>query len=370
MAKKVLIINEGFSSNLGDQAIKQSMEALLQKLGFETDFCYFTNPAVKQLPGYQYINPGAIPGSSGLFRAFKKKLLPFLSLFIYCRYFIKVKKQIKACLQNHNYHMVIIGGGQLINSSEKKALSFFAISLYQWAKAVKKNPTLSLYLAGVGVSGKFHAVEKYLYRKALSQAASIWVRDGFSQTSLTENFNIHSNLVPDVAFFQPGEFATYEKKNTALVGIYSYDEYSRKFETAEKNKAAYYKYWHTVVENFIAKKLEVLLFYTTESDAAETMAFQQYLQTRQLNIQVADIQSLEDLNRLYQNAAVVYSARMHALILGLKKGCKAEAYIISQKLKSFCEEYIDTGEKPEQLSDKVYNIFNDYFVNENLATTK
>ncbi|MBX2933363.1 MAG: polysaccharide pyruvyl transferase family protein [Ferruginibacter sp.] len=370
MVKKILIINEGYSSNLGDQAIKKSMESLLRKLGYETDFCYFTNPALKNLPVYQYKNKEVGKVRNSRFSIYKKTKHSIFSFFIYFRYFFKIKKQIRAYLQNRSYHAVIIGGGQLINSSKNNAISFFSISLYLWTIAVKKDPTIMLYLAGVGVAGKFHLVEKYLYKKALNKTDSIWVRDRFSQKSLSSNFNKQSILMPDVAFFQEEEFIANKNTNTALVGIYSYNEYIRKFNTAEKNKDTYYKNWLSIVERLIAKKMNIILFYTTESDALETLLFQQYLQTKQLNTQVADIKSLDDLNKLLENADVVCSARMHALILGLKKGCSAETYIISQKLKSFCEEYIDNPKTPEVLSETVYNMFNNQFLNQGLTVTK
>jgi hypothetical protein len=52
---------------------------------------------------------------------------------------------------------------------------------------------------------------------------------------------------------------------------------------------------------------------------------------------------------------------MHALILALKKGCNVEAYIISQKLQSFTDEYINPDANLQKMSDVLYHTFETAF---------
>jgi len=360
LTKKVLIINEGYSSNLGDQAIKQSMEALFTAIGFNTSFCYFTNPAVQQLPQYDYVKTKNLTAQNGVKAKIKKLGTYFLSFFIYYRYYLNLKKQIRLCLANQHYHMVVIGGGQLINSSKNQRISFFSIALYIWAKAIKKMQ-IPVYIAGVGVAGKFYSFEKYLYKNALQTTKEIWVRDIFSQQSLFKNFKLQSRIIPDVAFFDTQPKRQYKKNNTALVGIYGYDEYKKSFGMTCLDKYSYYANWKKIIDVFTNEGYQISLFYTTETDAAETFCFKQYLQKQNIDLPVAEVTCLVDLNKVFENASLVYAARMHALILSYKKGCRVEAYEISQKLKSFAEEYIGSGKQPENISKQLYDTFATYF---------
>ena len=354
-----MIVNEGYSSNLGDQAIKESMETLMHSLGFDTDFCYFTNPQLQALPVYNYENIKEL--QTGFISAIKKKLASVFSIFIYCRYFFRLKKEVKVKLQNQQYDKVIIGGGQLINSSDKRRISFFAIAIYVWATEIKKNQSLPLYLIGVGAAGKFHTIEKYLYKTALRNVSAIWVRDTFSSASILKYFHKQSVLIPDVAFFDQAASHPYKKENIALVGIYSYQEYVEKFSVTEKNKDAYYEHWKAAVEKFINEGKKVTLFYTTVTDADETQLFKKYLDNQNIKTSIATVNTLLDLNNLLQTASSVYSARMHALILALKKGCHVEAYIVSQKLKSFTDEYIKPDIDIKVMSDRLHQTFETAF---------
>jgi hypothetical protein len=112
--------------------------------------------------------------------------------------------------------------------------------------------------------------------------------------------------------------------------------------------------------------LPVVLFYTTITDAAESIAFRDYLrQQHQLELPVAKLHTVSDLRELYQSASDVYSGRMHALILAMKYRCKVDAYLISQKLKSFHEEYILPGTNCVEYSMKIRETFNRYILHPN-----
>lgn len=358
-----MIVNEGFSSNLGDQAIKHSMEALFAVMGFNTSFSYFTNPAITQLPVYNYSKTKTPPIKNNFTTFFKNSVTRLFSFFIYSRYYFNLTKQIKQCLTSQQYQMVVIGGGQLINSSKSTRISFFAIALYAWAKAIKKM-NIPFYIAGVGATGEFHAIEKFLYNKAIKSADNIWVRDLFSQQSIIKHFKLQANLAPDMAFFNQHTSTHYPKDNTALIGIYGYDEYKKVFGMAGKSREMYFAQWKKIVDRYANMGMKVILFYTTETDAADTFLFQQYLQKQNVLAPVAAITGLHDLNVLFEKSAYVYAARMHALILAYKKNCRVEAFEISQKLKSFADEYIGSEKKPQDISKQLYDTFAAYFKKE------
>ena len=178
---------------------------------------------------------------------------------------------------------------------------------------------------------------------------------------MTTNFNLPCSLAPDVAFFEPNTLLINKKENTALVGIYNYTELENSFGSKETDKNAYYQKWKNIVSHYREIGLQVSLFYTTVSDAEETRCFQQYLAMQQFHVTIVETNSLHELNQLLETAGKVYSARMHALILAFKKGCQVEVFEISQKLKSFKEDYIDAKNYPEVISQEVNNTFVDNF---------
>ncbi|MFY0255855.1 polysaccharide pyruvyl transferase family protein [Chitinophaga sp. 30R24] len=355
--KKALIINEGFSNNLGDQAIRESMMALLQDHHIHTDFAYFTNPGMPGLPVYNYLGAtaGAITPPALSLR--KKTRLKLVWL-----YWIGINfKYIRTKLQQGNYDMIVIGGGQLIESSGKNYPSRFAIALYWWTFLAKKYSRAKIYLIGVGVGTTFNKKEQQLFAKALAKADLIWVRDTFSQASLQEKFGHKAWLTPDIAFYnEQNKIVGQPAMKKALVGITSYNEVFAKYNLPGKTSTDYYEEWWAVVKDYMSQGLLVELFYTTLSDAAETMAFRDYVQQHyQLALPVASLASVKDLSVLYQSASEVYSGRMHALILAMKHRCNVKAYLISQKLKSFHQEYILPGNQPVEYSRKIKGAFHE-----------
>ncbi|MEI3800145.1 MULTISPECIES: polysaccharide pyruvyl transferase family protein [unclassified Chitinophaga] len=359
--KKALIINEGFSNNLGDQAIRESMTSLLRDSDFSTDFAYFTNPGMNSMPAYNYLEAGTGAIAPPALSFAKKAKLKLAGL-----YWIGINyKHIRAKLRKGNYDIVVIGGGQLIESSGKDYPSRFAIAMYWWTLLVKKFTRAKIYIIGVGVGTTFNAKEQSLFSKALSKADLIWVRDSYSKASLFEKFGHKAVLTPDIAFYSGKNRIEEENTNRkALVGITSFNEVFAKYNQPGKTNADYYEEWFAVVKGYLDAGLSVELFYTTITDAAETIAFRNYIKLNyHLELPVAKLSSVNDLKQLYQSASDVYSGRMHALILAMKHQCTVKAYLISQKLKSFHQEYILPGNQPTEYSRKIRGTFNDLMLN-------
>lgn len=311
---------------------------------------------MKQLPKYDYSDKIQINRQTGLQSKVKKILYPLTSTIIYLRYYFSIKKQIAASLANKQYDMVLIGGGQLVNSTPKQKISFFAIAFYAWAKAFTKMQ-IPFGLIGIGAAGSYHTAEKRLYQQSLVKAKFVWVRDLFSQQSLLTHFKLQSILAPDVAFFETASASEKKIPSTALVGIYNFDEYNKSFPNNYFDKIVYYEQWKKIIIRYIQEGKKVSLFYTTITDADETILFQKHLALQQIQVQIAMVDSLQQLEVILEQTESVYSARMHALILAYKKECTVEAFEISQKLKSFSEEYIQSTKQPAAISKLVYDTF-------------
>lgn len=352
--KKILLINEGFSNNLGDQAIRESMVQLLGSEGFKVDFAYYSDPDIKELPYCDY-KPVPENRSEHHLPFWKKKLKELKAPFGQLYWYAKKRKTIRKIMKDGAYDALIIGGGQLINSSGRVRFNQFALALYTWVREAGKSGKTKIYMTGVGVASNYHRWEHFFYSRALQRIDKVWVRDIFSGQALKENFHIQAELIPDVAFYDSYAYTqNYQKDNIGLIGIYHYGELSGKFNKEYQNKTGYYEEWYEKVKEYRKEGLEVRLFYTTHGDAIESILFRDYiLDNYGFSVEIEETNSLAQLLELYKPAKKIYSARMHALILGMKYQCQVQPYLISQKLRSFKEEYIEGPLLPVEYSTKV-----------------
>ncbi|MAP55557.1 polysaccharide pyruvyl transferase family protein [Altibacter sp.] len=349
--KKALVINEGFSDNLGDQAIREAMIAMLSDRDFETEFLYLSKPSVRSLPSYAY--------SKAIVKKRKRNSLwSQIKGVLYVQYWsIKHKKQIQSILTKHSFDLIVIGGGQLINSAGTRAPSGFAIAINAVSYLIKKHTKAPIHLIGVGFSGNYNKLERTLYQKGMDRVDSIYVRDSFSKKICKEIFKRDSIVIPDVAFYTSEKVTAPNKvkKDLALIGITNFTEVFKKYnDDASFTKADYFEALYKVSKEYRAKSLEVLLFYTTLTDASECREFQTFVK-KEYNVQlsIASIASLQDLKRYLESASHVYSARMHALILGIKEHCEVQPFLISQKLRSFNEAYIQRSEPVSEYGKRI-----------------
>lgn len=351
----VLIINEGFSDNLGDQAIKESLEVLLKSKGYQTDFMYLSNPAITKLPAYSYDSD-----LSGNFigRSFKKKLKTYL-LFLY--WFILNRKIIRDKLESNNYEKIIIGGGQLIISSGSFALSSFSIAIFWWVKLINRYSNARLYMVGVGTSKSFNFFEKLLYKNVFRSISRITVRDSFTKELLLKLFNEKSDIMPDVAFFRSDDRIKNSeiKKKGSLIGVTNYNEVYKRYNKGACSKEQYFDNLLKIYKHYIDKYGSVSIFYTTRTDAYECFEFKNFLSALGINVQVLSLSSLTHLEEALEKVQCVYSGRMHALILAKKFECEIEVFEISQKLKSFKEMYISSSISANEIDNELKEKFSE-----------
>jgi polysaccharide pyruvyl transferase WcaK-like protein len=349
--KKILVINEGFSNNFGDQAINQSIISFFKHKGFETSFLYLSNPSIKELPEYKYLSNNNVSRDKSL----KDKIFTYILFFLW---FFKFNKIIKQTLIHNKFDLIVIGGGQLIISSGNFALSSFSTAIFWYTYIIKRfAPNVKIHMIGVGVSNKFNLIEKFLYKKSLNRVEKVLVRDKFSQKKIYEHFNIKAKLMPDIAFYNSINLKIYSniKKEKALIGITNYNEvYKRYNKKTNKTKIEYFEYFYTKIKKYEQLYNKIELFYTTITDAKEALEFQEYIyKTYNKQYSIANINNLNTLTNLFKEAKIVYSGRMHALILAMKEGCEVEAMLISDKLKSFNHDYIIPNKSMEELIKEI-----------------
>lgn len=358
---KILLINEGYSSNLGDQAIKDSLTEALGLLGKEVDFAYYSNPRVTKLPDYDYLKTDS--SHSGKQANGNSKWAALKQFIGHLNWYFRNYRPIRRIVKKEDYACVIIGGGQLLNSSDKLFFNTFSLALSCWVNQIRRHTKKPIYLIGVGTASRFHRAEHFFYKRALRKIDRIWVRDTQSKQSLANIFNVDAELIPDVAFFDTSSYKkSYQKTDLGLVGIYSYYEFDLKFNKNGIDQNGYYELWYDEVRRYMKEGYQVKLFYTTKADAAESILFKQYLEDRyQLFVDIVPTSTLPDLCRLFAQARKIYSGRMHALILGMKYGCIPEPYLINDKLVSFNNEYVKSKMDPACYSKQVLSILEKNF---------
>lgn len=351
--KKVLVINEGYSDNFGDQAIKKSIIELLKNENFDCDFIYLSDPRLTSIPIVNYQN---FDQNKYKPKSFYEKIKTYLLFF----YWYKInKKFIISVLKKENYQKVVIGGGQLIISSGSFSLSSFSIALFWITHLVKKHSKAQIFMVGVGTSKTFNFIEKWLYKRIFKNIEKITVRDPFSKNLLYNLFNVDSLLMPDVAFYNPSyNIGIIHKKNIALLGITNFNEVFKRYnKTAKVSKNEYFELIEEVFLRYNEKYGVIKLFYTTKQDAEECFNFKKFMKLRGKDIMICNLFTLKDLENELESASIVYSGRMHALILAKKLNCEIEVFEISQKLKTFKEEYYDSKVSMIEINQKLERSF-------------
>jgi polysaccharide pyruvyl transferase WcaK-like protein len=117
--KKALLINEGFSDNIGDQAISNGVKLLLESKNFSV-----------KTAGFSTNNQCLF----NLKKSSNNKLVTMLRAKIFLKSIYWLFKNIIRILKcsSQKYNVAVIGGGQLI--MEK---SNFAIAMFTWVVVLK-----------------------------------------------------------------------------------------------------------------------------------------------------------------------------------------------------------------------------------------
>lgn len=347
--KKILLINEGYSDNLGDQAINDSLQYLLKSQGINNiDFQDFT----KNISSLIDISiDSKLKNKQSFFIGLLKKIIPSK-----IRWTIKNINRIIRTSKN-NYDLVIIGGGQLILSN-----ATFSMAMVLWISCLKYFGNKNIVLFGVGSGSKFNFIDKLLYKYALKKVFKIYVRDQNSKKILKNTFNIDSNFVYDVAFVHNKIIqATDSLKKYILLGVISFDVYT-KYNKKKISKKEFFETWIQLLKDNNISIEDVKLFYTTQDDRVASLEFKNYISKEyQIELEIIETNTKDKLINVLNKSKLVISARMHALILGLTYGCNIITYPISDKLIEFnymFNENFDLEEVQNNIEMRIKEILN------------
>lgn len=326
MKKKILLVNEGYSDNLGDQAIKDSLIFLLGKeennrIMF-SDFTKNLNFAL-EIDGEK----GDSSNTGGFLKNIVRLLFPVKLRWLLAN-FLRINKVAK-----QDFDLVIIGGGQLILSNDT-----FSVAMLLWTFLLRFYSNKRIVLFGVGVGDSFSFIDKNIYKYVLNNVDNIFVRDDRSKNTLKTFFKVHSKFIYDVAFaysFTGIRNVNPLKGGKVLLGVVSikvYHQYNKK----NLSLGDYYETWIQLLNKKNIRLEQVSLFYTTKDDKRESKSFQKYVEKKyKFQIPLLETNTLKKLTFEINKSQKIVSGRMHALILAISYEKQIATYVISGKLEEF-----------------------------------
>ena len=317
--KKILLLNQGKTNNLGDIAIYQTIKTYFENYNFEVDFYPFWDENIVFSPKYDKW-PTIIKKV-----IWKSQLLPdFLN-----------KRAFRKNVDLKKYDLVLIGGGELLSGHPGFNSSLFIIS------KICSKLSIPIYL--LGVSGDANMSEYFLKRnrKALKNISKVFVRDLYTQKILKEIYDIDAIYSPDVVFayhhvckiksksakkdyltIVPIEFNYLIRKNLNLSSIAEYIDYLKKLTFQKLGSQKKVCIAITTVEDYgVAEKLYIIL------------------KKENISVKLYKYININDFEKILRKSRLVVSGRMHALILGILNNSLVDVIPFKEKLKVFGDNY-------------------------------
>ena len=187
---RILLVNAGWSDNLGDQAIRLSLEQILRDRGCNVDFADLIKTSKRE---HVYNKSKPVRNEKGTDIA--KKLYSLKLTRPLVRNVQRIYQGYKTykTFSDSDYDMMIIGGGQLL-------LPQFAWPVFMWSLIATRVIGCPLVFFGVGAEGRYNLFERWMLKAALSNARHIYFRDHKSIDLISSLLHLNANYAPDVAF--------------------------------------------------------------------------------------------------------------------------------------------------------------------------
>lgn len=344
--KSVLVLNEGFSDNLGDQAINESIHYLLKANNFlDVKFQDYTKNINEPLKTLTMTKANQRDTSVSVKLA---RLLP-----VKLRWLIMNLNRIMN-VSNRKYDQVIIGGGQLVLSN-----GTFSIAMFSWVLLLRLFGNKNITICGVGLGTEFGWADRMLFKHSLRSISKIYLRDKKSQSIMKDLFNVESEFIYDVAFIHNKSDNKIEKrdKHESLLGVISYEVYRRYTKGEVISKDDFFETWITLLSESQISLQATKLFYTTNEDRDASIEFMDYVKRKyQIIVPLIETNQIDILITELSCSKVIISARMHALILAFTYNRNVTVYPISGKLIEF-KSMIDSGVVLEGIQELIESQF-------------
>lgn len=343
---KVLIINEGNSENLGDQAINFVIHKLFEEHNIKCDWqsysCHQKVETLKKVEKKTYYLKTKIANTC-LFKHYFRLQWWNINNHHFKKY------------NDCKYDIILIGGGQLLNNSW-----LYPYLFYKWTTIFKE---CNLITFAIGLGAKFNFIDKRLLYKGLSNCKLRTVRDFNSKSYIQNQFNIDSLYIPDPVFKISDYIKVEKETNQAIILPVSYNHVYLKHQN-KMSEIEYLNIWIKKINEYSSQYDKTIVSIT---DLVQDRKIHEDLKHHfrlHKNIVFIIPNDLQHLVSLIAASDKLYSGRMHALIIAYSYGVNCEVYPISKKLETFENEVILNKEKDirfikckieERTKDLLYN---------------
>lgn len=343
--KRVLVVNECASDNIGDQAIAYSIKKILTSKGVHVtvkdySFRKLIDSALDKTSVVSRKN------SVSRLKLLIDNLFPLLGKMI----FAARKIPIVYSESKGRFDSLVIGGGQLILSNRRFSICCFLWVLFFWMR--RKN----IYFLGIGVGSDFDSFDCCLYKWALSKASIVICRDEHSRYNLDRYFSIKAVTCPDVVYYLFDEhYDDASKRNWCLIGIVSYTVYVRYSKEASNKPISYEEYidlWKDRINSSLETYDKVVLVSTTVDDLELSSVVAEKVKNDRVCF-YEYVPSFKEYVDISKKCRMVYSGRMHALILGQIGGADVVPFLISNKIINFKIDYLDSNHDLRSLKENI-----------------
>lgn len=322
--KKVLLLNQGNTNNIGDLAINSVLTKILEKENIDYDFLDYW--VEDKIFGKLYINRG-----NNLFYKFILKIIFHFQILLDIYYICYLKRNINL----NNYDSIVIGGGELLCGHKG-----FNTAIYNITNVSRKK-NIQLYL--IGVSGDLRMPQKRIkrYSKSLTKFKKIFVRDEYTKKILNDVYKVESTLYPDVVFSYNkvfGEKRFLNKENSILLVPTYFNKESFKNMNIH-NEEQFVDYYMKIIFEEMNRYDKLYITNTAIEDEKITKKIIRRLQKENLNFEYIKYESLDDYFKLICKTKKIISGRMHAMIMGCICGNDFRVIPFKEKLINFEKEY-------------------------------
>ncbi|OLQ89956.1 hypothetical protein BIY21_14085 [Vibrio ponticus] len=352
----ILLVNEGSSDNIGDQALNKGLFHCLSSLDLK----------VKQIDLTRCRSSDSVSNNENHFKVTTERVINkkanrnhwFWVLLSRIKWGLSNIRKV-FLLTKGNYDALVVGGGQLILDNR-----YFPVALLVWS-LIARFRRIPIYFVSVGVGSKFSFGSKLMFRCTLSLSEKVLVRDEVSRDNLRNNFNIESTVTFDSAYAYPLPTTSLKNKRRLIVGVTNYEIYKRYFSELEfserrLNETEYIDKW---VNSILSLNVSTVVFCSTSSEDIDIShkVYIRLLEKKEgMEIRFIDrVPPLEEYVSLVLDSGSVFSGRMHALILSELCGNYIKPWVLSQKIDTYNKFILPTSveKKRKHIYDEVKSLF-------------
>lgn len=333
--KKILLINQGNTDNIGDIAIYETISKYFEQSGYKVDFFPFWSEEIVFGKNYN------------IYPQLLKKIMWHNIGFVDLLNIFAIKRNFKS----FDYSAVIIGGGELLSGHPG-----FNSSLTVWAKILEKKQ-IPVYL--LGVSGDVNMSSDLLKRnkKALNSITKVWVRDALTKEMCWDTYGIKALYSPDVVFAYHAithkENMQLNKSGLVIVPIEFYNLIRQNLYLEDEN--AYFEYLEQITMSAWQEKEVINITSSAKTDDSTSYRFYKYLKHKNdiIDINFLHYSNIQNYEEIVLASRKIISGRMHALILGVINDCIVDIIPFKEKLIVFGKDYSNRDVDKKTLEKRV-----------------